>query len=199
MTGTVWLTSDLHIGHRMVSKLRGHPGTDDHDSLLAERWDETVKPSDQVWVLGDISVGGSRSQQIALEWVAARPGVKHLVSGNHDGCAPMHRDAHRWMRTYLEVFESVSSAARRRYDGQEFLLSHYPFSGDHTEVQRYDQWRLPDLGVPVLHGHTHSPEKVSCSPAGTLQLHVGVDAWDMSPVSIHKIHQLFQERSEGEA
>jgi calcineurin-like phosphoesterase family protein len=194
MTGKVWFTADLHVGHRFVAGLRGHSDTNDHDSLLASHWDRMVQPDDQVWVLGDISVGGSRAQRAALEWIADRPGTKHLVSGNHDDCAPMHRNAHKWLRSYLEAFESVAPAARRRYGGQEFLLSHYPYKGDHTEVQRYDQWRLPDHGLPILHGHTHSGGRVSHSAKGTLQLHVGVDAWGMRPVSIHQVHQLMTEK-----
>ena len=53
------------------------------------------------------------------------------------------------------------------------------------------QWRLRDAGNPVLHGHTHSTEKVSFSACGTPQLHVGWDAWGR-PVRFHEIVALLK-------
>lgn len=53
-------TADLHLGHRLVTELRGFDSTDDHDNELARRWDTTVGEGDVVWVLGDIS-GGVKS------------------------------------------------------------------------------------------------------------------------------------------
>lgn len=192
--GNVWLTSDLHIGHQLAARHRREAfivdgfndlSDDDvmrwHDALLAAIWDSTVKPSDTVWVLGDISSGTRGAQLSALEWLKQRPGVKHLISGNHDSTAPIHRDSHKWQRVYMEAFESVQSTAKRRVglpSGHvSALLSHYPYAGDRGE-DRYSEWRLRDEGHPVIHGHTHSTDKVSFSPRGSLQVHVGFDAWD---------------------
>ena len=55
------------------------------------------------------------------------------------------------------------------------MVSHFPYSGDHSEESRYDQWRLPDFGVPIIHGHTHSSEILSHSPNGTPQINI---AWE---------------------
>lgn len=82
----VWFCADLHVSHRMVAQLRGFDDPGAHDAALAENWDARVRPDDQVWVLGDISVGGKANEMRALEWIAQRPGVKHLVAGNHDSC-----------------------------------------------------------------------------------------------------------------
>lgn len=192
-----WFTSDLHIGHKLVAEIRGFSTTADHDNTLARNWDDVVSAEDIVWVLGDISAGGSAGQQTALRWIAERPGVKHLVSGNHDGCHPHRRDAHKWVNKYGGAFQSVAAAARRRIDGQEVLLSHFPFTGDHTEVQRYDQWRLHDLGTAVLHGHTHQEHKVTFSALGTAQIHVGVDSWEYTPVNLDQLAQLLKGLAKG--
>lgn len=181
---TVWFTSDLHIGHRMVAGLRGFADTASHDDDIAVAWDDVVREGDQVWILGDLSAGGGASWRNALEWLNLRRGDKHLVAGNHDPVHPMHRDAHKHHGS--DVLRSAAQSARRRINGTEVLLSHFPYSGDHTERQRFDQWRLPDHGVPILHGHSHSREKLSRSPAGTLQIHVGIDAW-RQPVSLDVI------------
>ncbi len=174
---TVWFTSDLHFGHRKVAGIRGHELIGNHDMAIASNWAKTVKADDVVWVLGDISVS---NPVIALDLIAQLPGRKRLVAGNHDKIHPMYRDAHRWAVEYGSVFEYVTHAARIKVCGIEVLLSHFPYTRDRDEVIRYPQWRLPDLGVPLLHGHTHSSSRISFDP---LEVHVGIDAWDMTPVS----------------
>ena len=57
------------------------------------------------------------------------------------------------------------------------LLSHFPYDGDHTTTDREQQYRLRDLGLPIVHGHTHAAKIVTRSQEGTLQVHVGWDTW----------------------
>ena len=214
---TVWFTSDLHIGHKLVADHRlaergawDENPTEWHDYLLGEHWDELVRADDVIWVLGDISAGGSKAQLNALEWIKARPGKKHLIAGNHDSVHPMHRDAHKWMPIYLDgAFETVQTAARRYIplsEGrrQEVLLSHFPYDGEGDRVgkDRYTQWRLRDEGTALLHGHVHSQVQVTRSrlPVGGVdglympakQVHVGLDAWDLKPVSLEQIAEVLQ-------
>jgi len=186
----VWYTSDIHVGHRLVAGIRGFnavlddegkPSPDDvaeHDRVLGANWDAVVKPGDQVYVLGDISINGG---QHALDWIAARPGTKHLIAGNHDPVHPMDRRATKKTPHWLGYFETVQPFMRRKLGGQDLLLSHFPYAswgdGEGREGSRYDQYRLPDLGAKLLHGHTHGTERGH----GTM-LHVGVDAWGLSPV-----------------
>lgn len=51
---------------------------------------------------------------------------------------------------------------------QDVLIAHLPYwrLGDGRErfeknsrEPRLEQWRLPDLGLPLIHGHTHSPDR----------------------------------------
>lgn len=182
--GGIWYTSDLHIGHRLVAGLRGFSSTEEHDAALAANWDRLIKPDDQVWVLGDLSVGkgAKRTEITALEWVAVRPGIKHLISGNHDSCHPMHSEAHKRQAAYLEVFSSVQMAAVRKLAGQRVTLSHFPLAGDpegdHTPENRFELWRLPNVGQFHLHGHTHNAEQLVHGK----QIHVGLDAHHLRPV-----------------
>lgn len=180
----IWYTSDLHLGHRFVAGLRGFEDPAEHDRVLAENWDAAVADGDQVWVLGDLSVGGKQRELAALEWIAQRRGVKHLVSGNHDSTFPMHSDAHKWQAIYLrEAFASVQSVATRKLGGHRVLLSHFPYAGsddgDHTEENRFEEWRLPDTGKWLLHGHTHNAEQV----VHGRQIHIGLDAHQLRPVA----------------
>lgn len=184
---TVYFTADLHLGHAMVAGLRGFTTSEAHDATVASNWLKTVRKEDTVWVLGDVALGGLTR---ALDLVASLPGRKHLITGNHDKCHPMHRDSYRWQPEYLRAaFDSVQAFALRKIDGQKVLLSHFPYTADHTEDVRYTEWRLPDTGLPLLHGHTHSRER------GTPhEVHVGLDAWDLHPVSLEVISSVLQER-----
>lgn len=192
----VFFTSDLHLEHEHVATTRGFSTTATHDAELAYRWDATVRPEDDVWVTGDVCVGGSALTKRALEWVNRRPGVKHLVPGNHCRVHPHHRDSHRWQRTFMELaFESVQPFARRRIDGQDVLLSHFPYVGDSGPEERYTQYRLPCEGLPIIHGHTHSRSRYSqvdhyVGEGVTLlvpQVHVGLDAWDLTPAPLEAV------------
>lgn len=215
---TVWFTSDPHIGHELIAAHRaeragittyppGHPEKADreirwHDRTLAENWDAVVRPCDKVIVCGDLAVGGRDATAYALNWIADRPGEKILIPGNHDPVHPMFRDSHKWQPAYSQVFASVQAFARRRIGNTEVLVSHFPYEGDHATEPRFDQYRLRDYGLPIIHGHTHCGEKYSTSTPiyradegvelRPNQFHVGVDAWDMTPVNIAELAVLLE-------
>lgn len=172
---TTWFTSDLHLNHKLVAFLRGFDSPEDHDAALEQQWRSQVGKRDKVWVLGDVHVG-RLPQSIAT--MASLPGTKHLIAGNHDAVFPMHRGAERMQRKYLEAFESVGSAGRTGLLGRRVLMHHMPYDSDNPKYpDRFTQWRLRDEGHPLLHGHTHMTNRTSQSRLGTLQIHVGWDAW----------------------
>ena len=188
---SVFFTSDTHFLHGMVAGLRGFTDPAEHDELIIERWNKTIRRDDLVWHLGDVGLG---NETRILEMAARLNGRKQLITGNHDSCWPGNRGARSRQRRWFEVFESVQAFARIRIDGRPVLLSHFPYYGDHTALDRHSQYRLKDQGAWLLHGHTHSREKLGpfILPIVTFdaepvcqgrQLHVGVDAWDLHPVS----------------
>lgn len=189
-----YYTADLHLGHQLVAETRGWPVVDVHDGLILAKLNELNPKGDQLYILGDLSGGSKRATERALDLLAEVPVTKHLILGNHDPAHPMHRDAWKWQRRYLDVFESIQPFARQRFTAgaqrHEVLLSHFPYQGggDHTEFDRYGQYRLPLMGRWLLHGHTHSPHKRS----GTHSIHIGWDAW-RRPVREDDIAQLIQE------
>lgn len=185
---TVWFTSDAHIGHRLVAAARGF-GDDvaAHDAELARRWDSVVGEQDTVWVLGDIAIGRGRAEREALAWfsrrrVAGHGRYLHLISGNHDRVHPSHRRAHRALKDFTPVFNTVSVSATVEIAGQRVLLNHLPYRGDHTAEDRFTQWRLPDEGRWLVHGHTHSATKQD----GRM-INVCPEAWDLTPVPMSEI------------
>jgi len=204
---TEWFTSDLHFNHKFVSGLRGFwtadddgkevvPDTEAHNQAIIDAWTKVVKPDDLVWCVGDMCVSASGWIK-ALEIIGSLPGRKILVSGNHDPTANHHRDARKYQRAALEVFEAVQEygrikmAPRDAWYGGYVLVSHYPYSGSGSDhgTERYTQFRLPDLGMPLIHGHTHGKEKLHISDSGTPEVHVGFDAWGRL-VAKHEIEKM---------
>lgn len=190
-----FFTSDHHLGHRLVADKRGFASVEAHDAALAQYWDAVVGTGDTVWVLGDLTLGPLHK---ALDWFTERPGRLKLIFGNHDEGHPMHRDAHKLQSDYLDVFEYVATGQRIRIAGVNILLSHFPYPGTSEGTDehgrpfddRYSQWRLPNEGLPLIHGHTHRDEKVSWNPLGwksTPQIHVGLDAWELRPVMLRDV------------
>lgn len=184
-----WLTSDTHLGHDFVARLRGFEDHAEHDAEIARRWDKRVRDGDEVWVLGDVSMNG---WYMRLDWFRDRPGTKHLVLGNHDRAHPSQRNAKQYQRAYLNLFESVHTAASLR--NGKILLSHFPYDGegatrDPSKPDRYSQWRLRDEGLPLAHGHTHDDVRFRWSAKGSPMYHAGLDAWGLAPVTIHDLMQ----------
>lgn len=185
---TVFLTSDTHFCHRLVAELRGFDSSQEHDEHLIAAWNSVVRPGDLVWHLGDAGLGNETG---VLAAVFRLNGTKHLVTGNHDPVWPGHRDSRKKQRRWLEVFESVQAFAKTRIDGRTVLLSHLPYlgAGDHTAEERHTQFRLHDEGAWLIHGHTHSRERVD----GPRSVHAGLDAWGLKPVSEGEIAALIRE------
>jgi calcineurin-like phosphoesterase family protein len=198
----VFFTSDLHLDETAskVVQLRGFSDPLDHAAVIAQRWAMHVGRRDEVWVLGDIATG---SHRYALSVLRGLPGRKHLIVGNHDAVHPMHRRFFRHLEEFGGVFASVSMAGRRRIAGKDVLLSHFPYERDHSDPPRYRQWRLRNEGDWLLHGHTHGAEQATVrfpkeprpawdgevlpAVAASREIHVGVDAWDLTPVPVDVI------------
>jgi calcineurin-like phosphoesterase family protein len=80
----VWFTADTHFGHAGALALYRRPfaSVAAMDAAMAERWNQTVGPDDEVWHLGDFALRTSASAAGAL--LRSLNGRKHLVTGNND-------------------------------------------------------------------------------------------------------------------
>ncbi|WCO67037.1 hypothetical protein PO878_21335 [Iamia majanohamensis] len=185
----VWFTSDLHFGHRNISRYCGRPfpdtdaGVHEMDEALVARWNEVVAPDDVVWVLGDVAMG---LIDRSLPHVARLAGTKHLVAGNHDRCWDGHDDATavaRWRERYAEVgFATIDDGAELEVHGRTVRLSHFPHRGDSHAEDRFEEHRPVDDGTWLLHGHVHDTWRQHGR-----QVNVGVDAWAGRPVAATEV------------
>ncbi len=180
-------TSDLHLGHELMRQMRGFETIEEHNEEIIRRWNEEVGPDDVVFVAGDV-VMGNRAANLRL--FQRMHGTKHLITGNHDDCWPGHSYSWTRYKLYLEAFASVQPFLKMGIDRKPVLISHFPYNADRTDPPRYEQYRLPDRGAWLLHGHTHSSTRRT-SPR---EIHIGMDAWGLRPVAEDRIIALMRGR-----
>lgn len=94
----------------------------------------------------------------------------------------MHRGAWKRQREAMETFDAVIPYQRLRLQKVNFLMSHLPYEGDHTEDERYNEYRLPNEGMPLLCGHVHEAWKFRGN-----QFNVGVDVNNFRPVTANEV------------
>ena len=133
---SVFLTSDTHFGHAGVcrfmrddgvTKLRPWDNPDEMDEEMIRRWNETVKPGDKVYHLGDVVINRK-----ALKTLSRLNGDKVLIKGNHD----IFR-----LEEYTPYFRDI----RAYHVMNGMILSHIP-------VHESNLYRF---GTNI-HGHLHS-------------------------------------------
>ena len=132
----VFLTSDTHFGHMGVCKFLGPDGVtklrpwtnaDEMDEEMVKRWNETVRPNDKVYHLGDVVINRK-----ALKTLYRLNGDKVLIKGNHD----IFR-----LEEYTPHFRDI----RAYHVMNGMILSHIPV---HPES-------LARFGTNI-HGHLHA-------------------------------------------
>ena len=133
---SVFLVSDTHFGHAGVcrflrddgvTKLRPWEDPAEMDEAMVELWNQTVKPTDKVYHLGDVVINRK-----ALHILHRLNGDKVLIKGNHD-IFKLH--------DYTEHFRDI----RGYHVMNNMILSHIPV---HAESKgRFNA---------NIHGHTHA-------------------------------------------
>lgn len=198
----VFFFSDPHLGHEKISDNRGFRSVAAHDYWVMETLYSLPRGS-HLWGLGDLT-GGRRTEEdeaLSKMYELSRDRGLHIhwVAGNHDAIHAHHSTAQNHQRRYNVVFDSVHPLFREhRIGSKRVLMSHLPYDGDSGPVERYLQQRPRDLGMPIIHGHTHSAEKITYSAEGTLQAHVGLDAWKR-PVALTEVLDILRTNRHQEA
>lgn len=166
-----FFTSDTHFGHAHQVRKGGRPFRDAAamDAALIERWNDVVRPEDDVWHLGDFScLQGERLEAV----FRALNGRKHLVVGNHDDINPAVLD--------LPWAAPPEKHLLLTLGDEDVFLCHYPVVS----------WPRKRNGAIHLHGHMHGR-----LPGTRASLDVGVDAWDYSPVCLGEIRHRLRTQS----
>jgi calcineurin-like phosphoesterase family protein len=142
---TTWFTSDLHLGHEPILEFTNRraqcplsamrPAITEHDEWVIGELNYYVKPTDELYILGDVSFHKKWHSGSLIESIN---GKKHLVLGNHD-----QRLADFYQMSGL--FASVSILSEFKLNRKRVICCHYPIA----------QWSAGHHGSWMLHGHTH--------------------------------------------
>jgi calcineurin-like phosphoesterase family protein len=133
---SVFLTSDTHFGHAGVckfveadgvTKIRPWTDPDEMDEEMIKRWNDTVRPNDKVYHLGDVVIN-----RRSLSTLVRLNGDKVLIRGNHD---IFRDDEYRVYFRELRAYHVMNG----------MILSHIPLH----------EASLGRFGVNI-HGHLHS-------------------------------------------
>lgn len=177
---TTFFTSDTHFGHERILSLCNRPfdSVEEMNEQMIQRWNSVVKPSDEVYHLGDVALGKIAE---SLPLVGRLNGYKILVPGNHDRIFSGEKEKQRlrFGPEYDKVFQyTLPESFRTSLGGFDVMLSHFPYVGDSHGADRHADKRPEDNGLPLIHGHVHNEWKTN----GRM-LNVGVDVWEFRPVA----------------
>lgn len=180
MSRRYWI-ADLHLGHGKIAEMRGFADIAAHDVEVLEPL-MRLDADDVVWVLGDISSGKPEREDRALSLLGHVPAQLHLIAGNHDSVSSIHRTGFKKQHEWLQVFDSIQQFGRIKLDGRQIMMSHYPYGragdGPGRSGARYLEYRLPDVGLPLIHGHTHQPEPHMRLYGDAVDTHQFCVSWD---------------------
>jgi len=173
----IFLVSDTHFGHfgvckftrnDGVTKLRPWDSPEEMDEEMVKRWNETVRPNDKVYHLGDVVINRK-----ALKIMHRLNGDKVLIRGNHD----IFRD-----EEYREHFREL----RAYHVMNGMILSHIPIHVD----------SLGRFGTNI-HGHLHASRVMKMwirGPEIDTRYHcVCVEQTDYRPISFEDVIKRIKE------
>lgn len=135
MSYNVFLISDQHFGHKNIlnfkrrdgSPLRPFSSVEEMDETMVQNHNSMVKPTDKVYMLGDLCMNKK-----CLPIIARLNGEKILIKGNHD---------QEKLSVYAEYFKDV----RGSHQLAGCLLTHIPIHPDSLS-----RWKRS------VHGHLHA-------------------------------------------
>jgi calcineurin-like phosphoesterase family protein len=165
---STFYTSDLHFCHRNIIEYcnrpfrhaDGQPDVQRMNRALIDNWNARVGQQDLTYLIGDFGMGPWQ------EWARIRRQLNGrivLVKGNHD------KKTSSWLLAVDEVHASLW------VDG--IYMIHIP---------PQEPAVIPDNTRLILCGHVHEKWKES-SYRGIRMVNVGVDVWDMKPVTLEEI------------
>lgn len=137
MSKDIWLISDTHFGHDNIIRYCNRPFENSYymNQCIRDNWNQTIKPQDIVYHLGDVYMGKNWTGGETIEqFLKSLHGHKRLLLGNHDD----GKD-----QTLQKVFEKIN--IWRMFPEFKLMLTHVPI---HAGSFRHKC----ELNI---HGHTH--------------------------------------------
>lgn len=168
----IFISSDYHFFHNreFIYKPRGFNSIEEMNQTILDNHNKIIEPDDDVYLLGDLLLGGPDKLEEGLELINKLNGKLHLVRGNH--CTDKRWAAYSMLPNVVEQ----SNAIYLKYKGFHFYMSHYPTFTANLEKESLKQCTIN------LYGHTHQQSNFYNDIP--FMYHVGVDSHNNCPVSI---------------
>ena len=165
---TVWVWSDLHLGHDNIIRYANRPVRDaaEMDAVLYRNWARTVEDDDLLLFVGDIAMRKAVGEHTWETFRASRGRAKQLVVGNHD----------------------LTGSGVLRVDGFDDICSTLNVDGDPPLAFTHMPLAEVPVGFVNVHGHTHDE-----TPRRSRHINVSVEQLDYRPVALGRIKALGRE------
>ena len=133
-----FFTSDLHFFHKAMANRRGYVSVEEMNDAIILVWNSRVPVNADVFLLGDVSFGGSANTVSVLGQLNGRI---HLIAGNHDkGHSKAVRNMFSSIHDVLEIDVREAPSVLQR-----IFLSHFS----------HRVWNMHHYGAWHLYGHSH--------------------------------------------
>ena len=171
----IWVTSDWHFAHDkfFCYERRGFKSVFEMNEELLYLHNHFVAPNDEVYVLGDLTLGDT---EVGIKYIREMNGRLHIIRGNHDSDKKIKEYAE--MPNVVEIVD----AKFLNYGKFHFFLSHYP-----ALTANYDEKSLKQKMINLC-GHIHTLDRFADFDKGLIY-HCEVDAHDNKPVLLDDIIQ----------
>lgn len=169
----IFFTSDTHLSHNkeFLFGSRGFSNPEDMNREIVRRWNEVVKPEDEVYHLGDLVLSDTDA---GIEFVKQLNGKIHLIRGNHDTDTKVER-----FKNECPNIVSIEWATMIKIHKIHFFLSHFPVCiGEIGNKNRNNLW--------CLCGHSHTKDKF-IDIIDKKCYHVEMDCQNLTPVNAEKV------------
>ncbi len=148
-----------------------------NETIIA-RHNTLVGPYDEIYVLGDLCLGGADKLEENKILLERMNGYFHIIRGNHD--------SNKKIEMYRNLYPSnkilsIENSSYLKYNNYHFYLSHYPsLTGNYDEDKPLKQKLLN------ICGHSHTPNVWADDNKGLIY-HAEVDCHNCYPVNIEFI------------
>lgn len=169
----LWLSHNREF----IYKARGFSSIEEMNEAIIERYNSIVSDEDEVYILGDLMLGDNEK---GMECLRRLRGKLHIVIGNH--CTSTREILYGTLPNVM----TVGLAARLKYKGYHFFMTHYPCMTGNLERESLKQMTLN------LYGHTH--QMTNFYEDRPYMYHVGVDSHNCAPVLLDDVIEEMNEK-----
>lgn len=170
--------SDTHFGHENLLKLSRSPfsSVEKMDEAMIKNWNDKVKNSDTVYIIGDLIYKSAKDPQWYLDRLN---GKKILILGNHDDSWLRRVDASKY-------FIEVTRLKEATVEGRHVTFCHYPML-EWRDSRKIGSHKLGYL----IYGHIHNRVSPLYRPLFEIgnALNAGADINGYAPVTFEELQR----------